>query len=149
MVLMKPISIQPIGYVRNNLGRRQYNEWRETESEIIICEEYQDSLFRLDEYSHIEVIFYLHEMNSSFRTRVHLTGNLEYPEMGAFATRTSNRPSRIALTICRLLSIERNILRVKGLDAFDGTPVLDIKSYSGKTFEYVRVPECVKDLTKN
>jgi len=148
MVLMKPISIQPIGYVRNNLGRRQYNEWRETESGIIICEEYQDALFRLDEYSHIEVMFYLHEMNSPFRTRIHPTGNSEYPEMGAFATRTPNRPSRIALTTCRLLNIKRNILRVKGLDAFDGSPVLDIKSYSGKTLEYVRVPEWIKDLNE-
>ncbi len=130
MALMKQIQVQPIGYVKNGLGKRRYNEWSETDSEIIISEQYQDALYRLDEYSHIEVLFYLHEMNRSFGTLIHPTGNSEYPEMGAFATRTPNRPSKIALTTCRLLSIEENKLRVNELDAFDGSLVLDIKPYT-------------------
>lgn len=120
MESMKPVQVQPIGYVKNELGRRIYNEWRETDSEIIISEQYQDALYRLDEYSHIEVLFYLPEMNRPFRTRIHPTGNSEYPEMGAFATRTPNRPSKMALTTCILVSIDGNVLYVKGLDAFNG-----------------------------
>jgi len=149
MVLLKPVQIQPIGYVRNSLGRRSYNRWKDTESEIVISEEYQDALYRLDEYSHIEVLFYLHEMNRPFTTRIHPTGNPNYPLMGAFATRTPNRPSRIALTTCKLIAIEGNMLKVRGLDAFDGSPVLDIKSYSGKTAEDLRVPPWIEDMRKN
>jgi tRNA-Thr(GGU) m(6)t(6)A37 methyltransferase TsaA len=146
MVQLNPVSVQPIGIVRNGLGRRSYNEWRDTESEIVIIEEYQEALYRLDEFSHIDVLFYLHEMNRDFRSKIHPTGNPDYPLMGAFATRTPNRPSRIALTTCRLLSINGNVLRVRGLDAYDGSPVIDIKPYTGKTIENVRLPEWLKKL---
>jgi tRNA-Thr(GGU) m(6)t(6)A37 methyltransferase TsaA len=146
MVQLNPVIVQPIGIVRNGLGRRSYNEWRDTESEIVIIEEYQEALYRLDEFSHIDVLFYLHEMNRDFRSKIHPTGNPDYPLMGAFATRTPNRPSRIALTTCRLLSINGNVLRVRGLDAYDGSPVIDIKPYTGKTIENVRLPEWLKKL---
>ena len=146
MMLMEPLMLQPIGYVKNSLGKRPYNEWGDTESEIILSEEYQDALYRLNEFSHIEVIFYLHEMDREFRTRIHPTGNPEYPLIGAFATRTPNRPSKIALTTCILQSIEGNVLRVKGLDAYDGSPVLDIKSYSRKHVKDLNVPQWIQDI---
>ena len=126
--------------------RARYNGWRETDSMIIISEQFQDALYRLDEYSHIEVLFYLHEINRPFKTWIHPTCNSEYPEMGAFATRTPNRPSRIALTTCRLLGIDGNMLRVKGLDAFNGSPVLDIKPYTKNTLSEVRTPDWVNEL---
>ena len=148
MTLLNPIPIQPIGVVENSLGRRHYNQWRETESTITISEEYRDALYRLEEFSHIEVLFYLHEMDHEFRTRIHPTGNPEYPLVGAFATRTPNRPSRIGLTKCRLLSIDGNRLRVRGLDAFDGSPVLDIKPYTGKPISDVRQPEWLRMLNE-
>jgi len=122
MVLMEQIQVQPIGYVKNGLGRRRYNGWRETSSMIIVCE------------------------NRPFKTWIHPTGNSEYPEMGAFATRTPNRPSKIALTTCRLLGIDGNVLRVNGLDAFDGSPVLDIKPYTKKPLSEVRTPDWVNEL---
>jgi tRNA-Thr(GGU) m(6)t(6)A37 methyltransferase TsaA len=146
MVLLNPVFVQPIGVVRNSLGRRSFSEWKDTESEIVVCEEYKEALYRLDEFSHVEVLFYLHEMDRDFRSRIHPTGNPDYPLMGAFATRTPNRPSRIALTTCRLLGIESTVLRVKGLDAYDGSPVLDIKPYTGKTIEDIRIPDWLKNL---
>ena len=149
MTLMEPLMLQPIGYIKNSLRRRPYNEWQDTESEIIISEEYQDALYRLDEFSHIEVLFYLHEINREFNTRIHPTGNPDYPLMGAFATRTPNRPNRIALTTCKLLFVKRNVLRVKGLDAYDGSPVLDIKPHSGKHVENLIMPQWIKDLRKS
>lgn len=148
MVLMKPVILHPIGYVKNSLGRRPYNKWRDTESEIIISEGYADALYRLDNYSHIEVIFYLHEMDRPFRTRIHPTGNPKYPLLGAFATRTPNRPSKIALTTCRLESIEGNVIKVKGLDAYDGSPVLDIKPHAWKLSGEVRVPDWIMGLRR-
>lgn len=149
MTLMEPVKVQPIGYVKNKLGRRPYNEWRDTLSEIIISEEYQDALYRLDEFSHIEILFYIHEMDREFSTRIHPTRNPEYPLMGAFATRTPNRPSRIALTTCKLLSVKGNVLRVKELDAYNGSPVLDIKPYSGKTVENLNMPQWIQDIREN
>jgi tRNA-Thr(GGU) m(6)t(6)A37 methyltransferase TsaA len=143
MVVLESILVQPIGFVKNSLGRRPYDKWRDTESEIVLSVEYQDALYRLDEFSHIEVIFHLNEMNESFVTRTHPRGDPEIPERGVFATRTPNRPSRLGLTTCRLLSIDGNRLKVKGLDAYDGSPVLDIKPYMGKTVEEVKVPEWV------
>jgi len=146
MVQLNPVSVQPIGIVRNGLGRRSYNEWRDTESEIVIIEKYKEALYRLDEFSHVDVLFYLHEMSREFRSRIHPTCNPDYPLMGAFATRTPNRPSRIALTTCRLLSVNGDVLRVRGLDAYDGAPVIDIKPYTGKPIENVRLPEWLKKL---
>lgn len=121
------IPVQPIGMVRNQLGRRSHDKWKNTTSQIIIDPAFQDALYKLDEYSHIEVIFQLHEMNQSFQTRIHPTGNPNLPLMGAFATRTPNRPSRIALTTCKLLNIEQNTLTVQDLDAYNNSPVIDIK----------------------
>ena len=149
MEKLDTIPIQPIGIVRNQLGKRNYNQWKNTESYIIIMPEYQDALYRLNEYSHIEVIFYLHEMNHPFKTRIHPTGNPEYPLMGAFGTRTPNRPSKIALTTCKLLDIKENILRVKGLDAYNGSPVLDIKSVSTRKIIDIQTPQWLKTLHKN
>ena len=146
MVLLNPVFVQPIGIVRNSLGMRSFSEWEDTESEIVVCEEYKEALYRLDEFSHIEVLFYLHEVDRGFRSRIHPTGNPDYPLMGAFATRTPNRPSRIALTTCELLSIEGNALRVRGLDAYDGSPVLDIKPYTGKNIENIKLPDWLKSL---
>jgi tRNA-Thr(GGU) m(6)t(6)A37 methyltransferase TsaA len=147
MVLMKPVMVQPIGYVKNEPCSRAYNEWQNTESKIIISTEYQDALYRLDDFSHIEVLFYFHEMDRKFSTRTYPTGKAcLYPLMGAFATRTPNRPSRIGLTTCKLLTIEGNILTVKGLDAHDGSPVLDIKPYSGRQVEGLKVPQWINDI---
>jgi len=138
------IPVQPIGMVRNKLGRRNHNQWRDTTSQIIIEPAFQDALYKLDEYSHIEVIFQLHEMTSSFQTRIHPTGNLDLPLMGAFATRTPNRPSRIALTTCKLLNIEKNTLTVQDLDAYNNSPVIDIKPVT-KCPQKIKTP---KGLTK-
>ncbi len=148
MTLLNQITVQPIGYVENNLGKKHYNEWYETESTIVISEEYQDALYRIEEFSHIEVLFQLHEMSQIFQTRIHPTGNPDYPLIGAFATRTPNRPSRIGLTTCRLIRVEGNRLKVKGLDAFNGSPVLDIKPYTGKPISDLRQPDWLRDINK-
>jgi len=148
IVLLEPVTVQPIGVVHNSLGRRRYDEWRETESDIIIREVYKEALSGLEEYSHIEVLFYLHMVNRPFVSMIHPTGNPELPLVGAFATRTPNRPSKIALTTCRLLGIDGNRLKVKGLDAYDGSPVLDVKPHFGLRHEEVTVPSWAADLNR-
>jgi tRNA-Thr(GGU) m(6)t(6)A37 methyltransferase TsaA len=148
MALLEPVVVQPIGVVHNSLGRRRYDEWRETESDIIVNEAYEEALSGLEEYSHVEVLFYLHEVNRSFVSMIHPTGNPELPLVGAFATRTPNRPSKIALTTCRLLGVDGNRLKVKGLDAYDGSPVLDVKPHFRPRHEEVTVPSWVMDLNR-
>ena len=137
---MEPVLIKPIGIVRNDAGRRPFDGWREVVSELVIEPRYQEALYRLDDYSHIYVIFHLNEVEGPFKHRIHPTGNPEYPLVGAFATRTPNRPSRIGLTICWLLKVEGNLLTVKGLDAYDGSSVLDVKPYFPNVIEGARVP---------
>jgi len=86
-----------------------------TSSRVFFSEEYQDALYRLNEYSQIEVLFYLHEMNRYFKTRTHPTDNPEHPKMRAFATRTPNRPSKIALTLADCRASMETCYRLRAL----------------------------------
>jgi len=137
------MEMNPIGHVRNNAGRRRRNDWREVVSDIVIDPKYTEALEGLEEFSHIYVLFHLHEVNRPFKEKVHPTGNPEYPLVGAFATRTPNRPNPIGLTVCKLVSRNENVLTVKGLDAYDGSPVIDIKPYSPLEVGRVKVPRWV------
>ena len=143
------MEIKQIGYVRNQAGRRRYDGWEDVVSEIVIDPKYMEALYRVEEFSHIYILFYFHKMDRPFRMKIHPTGNPEYPLMGAFATRTPNRPSRIGLTICKLLSRKDNVLIVKGLDAFDGSPILDIKPFTSAPRENeVTFPDWIMKLRK-
>ncbi|MEG2419830.1 MAG: SAM-dependent methyltransferase, partial [Eubacterium sp.] len=86
----------------------------------------------LIQFSHIRIVFSFsqspfEEMDPVTRLKCHPRGRQNLPLVGLYATRTPNRPNGIGMTDVQLLSIEENRLTVKGLDAFDGTPVLDIK----------------------
>ena len=61
--------------------------------------------------------------------KVHPRGKIDAPLLGIFATRTPHRPNPVGLTLVELMKVERNVLTVRGLDAFDGTPIIDIKPY--------------------
>jgi tRNA-Thr(GGU) m(6)t(6)A37 methyltransferase TsaA len=74
--------------------------------------------------------------------KVHPRGREDMPLLGVFATRTPYRPNPIGLTLVELMKVEGNVLTVRGLDAFDGTPVLDIKPFDyWDIAEAARVPE--------
>ena len=85
----------------------------------------------LEDFSHAEVVFLFHRVDES---KIHLgsrhpRGNTAWPRVGIFAQRAKARPNRIGITTCELTAIEGLRLRDRGLDAIDGTPVLDIKPY--------------------
>jgi len=81
--------------------------------------------------------------------KVHPRGREDMPLLGVFATRTSRRPNPVGLTLVELLKVEGNVLTVRGLDAFDGTPVLDIKPFDQRDMvEGARVPEWWMRLEK-
>jgi len=90
-----------------------------------------DALAGLDQYSHVEVVYHFdrvapeQEQSGARRPR----GNPNWPTVGIFAQRAKARPNRIGVSVCRLLGVDGLTLTVHGLDAIDGTPVLDIKPY--------------------
>jgi len=126
-VCFKPIGIVVEGLERpsdRGVGRSRF----EAVSTIRVFDEFASGLDGLEDYSHIIVVYWMHEAGE-VRLRVKPWGVEEYPEVGVFATRSPNRPNPIGITVVELLSIEKPIIKVRGLDAWTGTPVLDIKPY--------------------
>jgi tRNA-Thr(GGU) m(6)t(6)A37 methyltransferase TsaA len=125
------IVLTPIGVVHSGEVRRREDDWGEVVSEIRLDANAfsSEALNGLAEFSHVEVLFHFHNVNESsvVKGKRHPRGNAEWPLVGIFAQRGKNRPNRIGATICRLLSVEGLKLKVQGLDAFNGSPVLDIK----------------------
>jgi tRNA-Thr(GGU) m(6)t(6)A37 methyltransferase TsaA len=125
------IVLTLIGVVHSGEVGRREDDWGEVVSEIRLDPNVfsAESLDGLAEFSHVEVLFHFHNVNESsvVKGKRHPRGNAEWPLVGIFAQRGKNRPNRIGATICRLLSVDGLKLKVQGLDAFNGSPVLDIK----------------------
>ncbi len=100
-------------------------------SEIVIRDDLDDILEGIEEYSHLVVLYWAHAVPHERRTltRVHPMGRKDLPEVGIFSTCSPARPNPVLMTIVRLLKRNGNILEVTGLDAIDGSPVIDIKPY--------------------
>lgn len=126
----EPVSLRPIGVVRNNIAQPRPDGWTHVRSDIILRDELTPMLDGIDGYSHIIVVFAFHRVpESEQRERVRPGRDAGIPEQGVLATRSQLRPSPVGISAVRLLRRRRNILRVEGLDAIDGTPVLDVKPY--------------------
>lgn len=128
----EPISLVPIGYVRGPRTEPLDDAWGNVESVIAIDDRFPvESLAGLDEFSHIEVVYLFHLADpeavtlGSRRPR----GRAHLPEVGIFAQRNKDRPNHIGVSRCTLVGIEGRDVTVRGLDAIDGTPVLDLKPY--------------------
>lgn len=147
--LQKRLVLEPIGWVRNSITTSQDVIWEEIESQVVIVERFSEALEGIEEFSHIIVVFWLHrkkEEPSPLRIRPEMREDM--PLVGVLATRAPVRPNPIGLTVVELLERQGNSLRVRGLDAYDGTPVLDIKPYlpRGDLVEKARVAPWVKRL---
>jgi tRNA-Thr(GGU) m(6)t(6)A37 methyltransferase TsaA len=122
--------LRAIGVVRNGITPPKQEGWGETISEIVIDSSLSEALDGLEEFSHIIVLFWMHQITpEGLPMKVHPMGRQELPLVGRLATRSPRRPNPIGETVVRLLERQKNILKVEGLDAFDGTPVIDIKPY--------------------
>lgn len=116
-------------------GGRNPLSWSEEVSEIVIHKRLSEALDGLEEFSHILVFFWSGSRDETipwhkrFRVKLRPTGREDFPLMGVLATRSPFRPNPIASTAVELLGREGNVIRVKGLDTFDGTPIIDIKPY--------------------
>ena len=126
----EPVLLRPIGVVRNSEQQR-YEGWEDVRSDLIFRDDLLEALDSIEGYSHVIVIFHLHQVPEAERTagRIHPRGDPQYPLQGVLATRSQRRPSSIGVSVVPLLRRRKNILRVQGLDALNGTPILDIKPY--------------------
>ena len=101
-------------------------------SRIVVRPELADALLGLERYSHVLVLFWPHRVPADVigsKHRLHPRDDPANPLQGVLATRSQIRFNPILVTAVRLLGVKGNVLRVRGLDAIDGTPVLDIKPY--------------------
>ena len=147
----EPVMLRPIGVVRNGVKQPRMDGWETVRSDLIVREELTDALDGIEGYTHVIVVFAFDKVpEAEQRERVRPRGDERIPEQGVLATRSQVRPSPIGVSVVRLLRRRRNILRVEGLDAIDGTPVIDIKSYMVPNIarKDLRMPEWVAKLQK-
>ena len=131
---MEKYIVRPIGVVRSVLkdpaDAPKQGALTGQEAEIVVDPAYLPALDGLDRArGKIIVMCWMHRAERS-RLKVHPRGQEDRPERGVFSTRSPHRPNPISLHTVTLLSIDRNVLRVRGMDAIDGTPVVDIKNHS-------------------
>jgi tRNA (Thr-GGU) A37 N-methylase len=125
------ITLTPIGHVRGGRAEPVDDDWDAFEAAIELDAERftPEALASLAAFSHIEVVFHFHaapEDKTHYGAR-HPRGRADWPLVGIFAQRGKDRPNHLGVTVCRLRGVDGLRVLVKGLDAIDGTPVLDIK----------------------
>jgi len=129
----EPIVLHPIGVVRSSITEPADDCWGQLVSTVELdSEQFSPECTRgLDQYSHVEIIFFLDRIpiDKIETGSRHPRDRQDWPKMGIFAHRAKNRPNRIGITTCQLESVDGLTIRVRELDAVDGTPVLDVKPY--------------------
>ena len=152
MIYDKTIALKPIGTVRNGVTEIEPDSVNSLVSEIIINDEHDEALEGIEQFSHLIIIFWMHQVSPAKRRlkKVHPRGRQDVPLRGVLATRTQYRPNPIGVKTVKLLERHGNVLKVTGLDALDGTPVLDIKPYypGYDTVPGARVPQWIEQLRK-
>ena len=126
------ITVTPVAHVVGGRSEVEDDDWGDVRAVLRMDERFgPDAVAGLEQFSHVEVVFVFDRVDeSSVRTGArHPRGRQEWPLVGIFAQRAKARPNRLGVTVCRLLSVDGLTLTVQGLDAIDGTPVLDVKPY--------------------
>ncbi len=128
---METIAIKPIGYVRNAVEIKKDAAWGGDVSTIVLNDEYAGGLMGLEGFSHAIILFYLDQAHYDRAEHLqrHPRERTDMPLVGIFAQRTKDRPNQLGTTAVEILSVSESSFTVRGLDAIDGTPVVDIKPY--------------------
>lgn len=128
----KVFSVYPIGYVQKKDGR----------TFLVLEPKYQAGLLGLADWSHVHVIWWFDRNDTPQRRailQVHPRGDKNNPLTGVFACRAPVRPNLIGLTLCKIVAVKDNVVEVEDIDAFDGTPIIDLKPFSPGT-------DCARDV---
>lgn len=149
------ITAEPIGFVQGGRVEATKDGWGGNRSRLVLREDMftPDSLRGLDALSHLEIVFYFHlhaDEPTEFGAR-HPRNRQDWPQVGIFAQRGRMRVNRLGVSICRLLSVDGLTIEVEGLDAVDGTPILDIKPvWSGyQPRGQLREPDWAREIMAN
>ena len=160
-ILLKPVSIVKSRSQEASWGERyQALNWKERAarmreqgqavSELIINPELEAALDGIEEFSHLMVLYWSHLIPENRRMvmKVHPLGSKDFPLVGTFATHSPARPNSILVTVVHLLERNGNILKVTGLDALNGSPILDIKPYlpDRQNSEDVKMPDWMRKM---
>lgn len=127
-----PFTLDAIAYVESARGEIGDDDWGGVRSRIVLVDAFEASaLDGIEGFSHLEVVFLMHRVDpGKVERRARRPRNLAHvPPVGIFAQRPKARPNRLGLSRCTLVGREGRALWVEGLDAIDGTPVLDIKPW--------------------
>lgn len=124
------IAMEPIGRVSGGRAEASDDDWGASRAAIVLDGRFTpEALAGLDGFSHAEIVYVFDKVGDAeiVTTARHPRGRADWPKVGIFAQRGRNRPNRIGVTVCRVVAVDGMRLEVEGLDAIDGTPVIDIK----------------------
>ena len=144
------IKLTSLGKAKNSVGKPPLPGWKDIFTEIVINRKFTKGLDGIEDYSHIIVVYWM-DKEKECHLKHHPQGKMDVPFIGIFACRCPQRPNRIAISTVELISRKANILKVKGLDIVNGTPILDIKPYTPQYDEVkgAKVPDWVNKLVFN
>lgn len=148
------LELEPIGVVRSSRGEALDDQWDTVQSRIELDPERftPEALAGLDAFSHLVVVYSFHKTDpakTESKAR-HPRGNTAWPKVGIFAQRGKDRPNHLGISSCGIIKVHGLTVEVQGLDAIDGTPVLDLKPYM-QGFEprtSIREPEWAREIMK-
>jgi tRNA-Thr(GGU) m(6)t(6)A37 methyltransferase TsaA len=148
------IIVKPVAYVQNPRSSLEDDHWGSVISEIILENSFpEECLDGIETFSHVEILFYFDKISDKPRPLMsrHPRDNKDWPRVGIFAQRNKDRPNHIGLSIAKIIKREGRSLFVQGLDAVNGTPVIDIKPIMVEYLlrEPVTQPEWSHELMKN
>jgi tRNA-Thr(GGU) m(6)t(6)A37 methyltransferase TsaA len=141
------IRLKPLGVAKNRISRPTLPGWKHITTEIVIDKKFASGLDGIEDYSHVIVVYWM-DQEKECHLKHHPQGRSDIPFVGIFACRCPQRPNRIAVSTVELVGRKRNVIKIRGLDIVNGTPILDIKPYTpqydrvGKS----KVPEWVSKL---
>ena len=128
--MLEPITLLPIGVVRGGRVAADDDAWAAETCTIVLADRFgADALAGLADFSHVEVVYHFHQVDEAdvVAGARHPRGNTAWPKVGIFAQRGRTRPNRLGVSIAELVAVDGTTITLRGLDAIDGTPVLDLK----------------------
>ena len=125
------MKLKIIGIVKNSTKEPKGDNWSGVVSEIVINKKYEQALDQIEGFSHVILLYWMNRVAPIRRLnlKVHPKKRKDLPLVGVFATRSPARPNPLGLSTVHVLEHRKNTLKVTGLDAIDGSPILDIKPY--------------------